>query len=300
MAETESVCLLIYLIQFRKNSNFFQDNCDWLQKFDQFFFVELPKKKKDDKNSFAKFVKSVKEILIRGWDERVEDFDIFNAGVNATTKKQRALIGIKISADWDKPITKGPEANAPEATEFRAFWGKKSEMRKLLDGSIREAVIWYTDETAADIKKNILVTIANYVLAKFVCFSFGLSTFLPFRHLSPQVRIESRHFNWHALVTRSSDYNHIPVAFEKLASAIRGMKGFPLTVSTVYCTSPFYRRTEPCPPLGRYLFEKSKFSKLSEDKVARTVLGIEEEAHDETVANKSPYFIPALPGMSFS
>ena len=29
-----------------------------------------------------------------------------------------------------------------QATEFRAFWGERSEMRRFKDGSIHEAVLW--------------------------------------------------------------------------------------------------------------------------------------------------------------
>uniref|UniRef100_A0AC34GPP5 Nucleolar protein 6 n=1 Tax=Panagrolaimus sp. ES5 TaxID=591445 RepID=A0AC34GPP5_9BILA len=253
---------------------------EWLLKYDQFYFAELPKKKKNDKKAFANFVKNVKVILARGWEERVEEFEIYNAGINPSTKNQRALIGVKLTADWDKPMTKGPEANTQAATEFRTFYGEKSEMRKLLDGSIREAVIWYTDENVATNKQQILVKIANYVLAK---------------HYAP-VLIQLRHFNWNKLVTETSEYTKCSAAFEKLATAIRDIKGFPLAVSTVYCTSSFYRRTEPFPPLGRFLFTNSKASKVCNDGVARISLEFDDDPMDGTasVAKRAPYFTPAL------
>ncbi|XP_021562923.1 nucleolar protein 6 isoform X2 [Carlito syrichta] len=36
----------------------------------------------------------------------------------------------------------GPEADQPEAAEFRQFWGSRSELRRFQDGAIREAVVW--------------------------------------------------------------------------------------------------------------------------------------------------------------
>ncbi|XP_027472655.1 nucleolar protein 6 isoform X2 [Zalophus californianus] len=36
----------------------------------------------------------------------------------------------------------GPEANQPEAADFRQFWGSRSELRRFQDGAIREAVVW--------------------------------------------------------------------------------------------------------------------------------------------------------------
>uniref|UniRef100_A0A672TEP1 Nucleolar protein 6 n=1 Tax=Strigops habroptila TaxID=2489341 RepID=A0A672TEP1_STRHB len=39
-------------------------------------------------------------------------------------------------------LEKGPQADHPEALDFRTFWGEKSELRRFQDGSIREAVVW--------------------------------------------------------------------------------------------------------------------------------------------------------------
>uniref|UniRef100_A0A8C2UM31 Nucleolar protein 6 n=1 Tax=Chinchilla lanigera TaxID=34839 RepID=A0A8C2UM31_CHILA len=36
----------------------------------------------------------------------------------------------------------GPEADQPEAADFRRFWGSRSELRRFQDGAIREAVVW--------------------------------------------------------------------------------------------------------------------------------------------------------------
>ncbi|KAM5298741.1 nucleolar protein 6 isoform 2-T2 [Ctenodactylus gundi] len=36
----------------------------------------------------------------------------------------------------------GPEADRPEAADFRQFWGSRSELRRFQDGAIREAVVW--------------------------------------------------------------------------------------------------------------------------------------------------------------
>uniref|UniRef100_A0A914P2N1 Nucleolar protein 6 n=1 Tax=Panagrolaimus davidi TaxID=227884 RepID=A0A914P2N1_9BILA len=243
---------------------------EWLLKYDQFYFAELPKKKKNDKHAFSNFVKFVKPILVRGWNERVEEFEIYNAGINPSTKNQRALIGVKLTADWDRSVTKGPEANTPAATEFRKFY---------------EAVVWYNAENPGNSKKQILVTIANYVLAK---------------HYAP-INIQFRHFNWDKLVTEASEYTKCSTAFEKLASAIRDIKGFPLAVSTIYCTSPFYRRTEPFPPLGKFLFTNSKASQVQDDSIARITLEFEgDDPMDGTettraaTIKRAPYFTPAL------
>ncbi|KFW72430.1 Nucleolar protein 6, partial [Pygoscelis adeliae] len=42
-------------------------------------------------------------------------------------------------------LEKGPQADHPEALDFRTFWGEKSELRRFQDGSICEAVVWQAD-----------------------------------------------------------------------------------------------------------------------------------------------------------
>uniref|UniRef100_A0A8C3XAI9 Nucleolar protein 6 n=1 Tax=Catagonus wagneri TaxID=51154 RepID=A0A8C3XAI9_9CETA len=47
----------------------------------------------------------------------------------------------------------GPEADQPEAADFRQFWGSRSELRRFRDGAIREAVVW---EAAAMAQKRLI------------------------------------------------------------------------------------------------------------------------------------------------
>jgi U3 small nucleolar RNA-associated protein 22 len=56
---------------------------------------------------------------------------------------------ISVSGDIDSNtvnsfVDKGPSADAPQAEEFRRFWGKKAELRRFKDGSILECVVWQT------------------------------------------------------------------------------------------------------------------------------------------------------------
>ena len=43
-------------------------------------------------------------------------------------------------------IDKGPVAESPDASKFRAFWRSKAELRRFADGSILEAVVWNDDK----------------------------------------------------------------------------------------------------------------------------------------------------------
>ncbi|KYO18444.1 nucleolar protein 6 [Alligator mississippiensis] len=45
-------------------------------------------------------------------------------------------------------LERGPEADQPEAADFRQFWGEKSELRRFQDGAICEAVVWQASTLA--------------------------------------------------------------------------------------------------------------------------------------------------------
>ena len=59
-------------------------------------------------------------------------------------------------------IMKGPLANQPEAQEFRAFWGEKSEIRRFQNGDIREAIYWECNSIQE--KRNIILNAIKYAL----------------------------------------------------------------------------------------------------------------------------------------
>ncbi|KAB0392685.1 hypothetical protein E2I00_019301, partial [Balaenoptera physalus] len=56
----------------------------------------------------------------------------------------------------------GPEADQPEAADFRQFWGSRSELRRFQDGAIREAVVW---EAASMAQKRLIPhQVVNHLL----------------------------------------------------------------------------------------------------------------------------------------
>ena len=53
----------------------------------------------------------------------------------------------------------------PQAEDFRAFWGKKSELRRFQDSSILEAVVWPA-KTAAE-RRTIPARVSSHVLQRY-------------------------------------------------------------------------------------------------------------------------------------
>ncbi|XP_077202495.1 nucleolar protein 6 [Paroedura picta] len=87
--------------------------------------------------------------------------------INAEPPKHKDIgslsFGLLLSPDFAVSILeKGPEADCPEAAEFRTFWGERSELRRFQDGSICEAVLW--DATTQSQKRLIPEQIIRHLL----------------------------------------------------------------------------------------------------------------------------------------
>ena len=115
-------------------------------------------------------------------------------------------------------------------------------------------------------------------------------SYIDFRHIGPAT-IKLRNFNINPLVSAKDEYSAVANAFEHLSSTLHGLKGLPLGISSALCTSEYYRKTKPYPPFGRYMYTTSKRSKLLNDKVARIVLGLED---NEEETGPTPFYTPAL------
>ncbi|XP_070213271.1 nucleolar protein 6-like isoform X2 [Littorina saxatilis] len=62
-------------------------------------------------------------------------------------------------------LDRGPPANAPEAADFRQFWGEKSELRRFKDGGISEAVVW-AFSSGLNQKRSVCSKIVTHVLTR--------------------------------------------------------------------------------------------------------------------------------------
>uniref|UniRef100_A0A7E4VZY5 Nucleolar protein 6 n=1 Tax=Panagrellus redivivus TaxID=6233 RepID=A0A7E4VZY5_PANRE len=271
---------------------------DWLLAYDQFISILFPKKDVNGKKmTLEAFVAKAATTLETAWAGRVVEFAIFDTGFRRGST-QNLLIGVRLTTRWSISTTQGPVANQPEAQAFRQFYGEQSELRKMLDGSICEAVVWFDENSkgATHRRSEVLVSIAKAVLNK---------------HVSP-VKASLRRLDFGNIYTPAVEYNPISEAFERLSTAIRGLKDLPLTVSDVNCTSAFWRRTEPFPPIGRFCHYGSKWSasEVMEDGVARIVdaktpktAGKDDDEAEEPVDSKlitnlhTPFFTAALPVM---
>ncbi|NXO89357.1 NOL6 protein, partial [Certhia brachydactyla] len=138
-------------------------------------------------------------------------------------------------------LEKGPQADHPEASEFRTFWGEKSELRRFQDGSICEAVVW--EASTVGQKRLIPEQIIRHLLKlhadipeSSICYTGAL--------LESVVRTGKE-----AWGTGEEAMVSVVCSYDDLSRKLWSLKELPLTVTAVQGVHPALRYTDVFPPI---------------------------------------------------
>ncbi|KAK0686837.1 NOL6 protein, partial [Pygoscelis papua] len=138
-------------------------------------------------------------------------------------------------------LEKGPQADHPEALDFRTFWGEKSELRRFQDGSICEAVVWQADTVCQ--KRLIPEQIVRHLLKlhmdipeSSICYTGAL--------LESVIRTGQE-----ASGTGEEAMVSVVCSYDALSRKLWNLKGLPLTVTAVQGVHPALRYTDVFPPI---------------------------------------------------
>ncbi|XP_075383089.1 nucleolar protein 6 isoform X2 [Mycteria americana] len=138
-------------------------------------------------------------------------------------------------------LEKGPQADCPEALDFRTFWGEKSELRRFQDGSICEAVVWEADTVYQ--KRLIPEQIIRHLLKlhmdipeSSICYTGAL--------LESVIRTGQE-----ASGTGEEAMVSVVCSYDDLSRKLWNLKGLPLTVTAVQGVHPALRYTDVFPPI---------------------------------------------------
>ncbi|KAM7295240.1 nucleolar protein 6 [Ixodes scapularis] len=155
-------------------------------------------------------------------------------------------VGLLLDADHCYALVdRGPPADSPDAPDFRAFWGDRSELRRFQDGSILEAVVWPA-KNARD-RRGLVLDVCRHILARHAGLS-GLTMVGDF--LDPLLQLPTVEFpSATPYGTGEEVTTELVAAYDDLARVLRRLHDLPLTVSSVRGTSPTLRSTEVFPPL---------------------------------------------------
>ncbi|NWW10874.1 NOL6 protein, partial [Oreocharis arfaki] len=138
-------------------------------------------------------------------------------------------------------LEKGPQADHPEALEFRTFWGEKSELRRFQDGSICEAVVWEASTVCQ--KRLIPEQIIRHLLKlhadipeSSICYTGAL--------LESVIRTGKE-------VSGTGEEAMVSVvcSYDDLSRKLWNLKELPLTVTAVQGVHPALRYTDVFPPI---------------------------------------------------
>ncbi|XP_061224989.1 nucleolar protein 6 [Neopsephotus bourkii] len=138
-------------------------------------------------------------------------------------------------------LEKGPQADHPEALDFRTFWGEKSELRRFQDGSICEAVVW--EASTAYQKRLIPEQIVRHLLKlhadipeSSICYMGAL--------LESVIRTGKE-----APGTGEEAMVSVVRSYDDLSRKLWHLKELPLMVTSVQGVHPALRYTDVFPPI---------------------------------------------------
>ncbi|XP_041980479.1 nucleolar protein 6 [Aricia agestis] len=135
-------------------------------------------------------------------------------------------------------VDRGPPANLPEAEEFRAFWGAKSELRRFQDGAITEACVWTADTRAE--RRAIITQIVHYLLQH----KYDISPASQF-HVGSQ--LDSVTLVKGQRRQGEEATSDVLTTFDELRRDLRALTQLPLDISAVNGISPVFSYCEPVP-----------------------------------------------------
>ncbi|RMC16490.1 hypothetical protein DUI87_06425 [Hirundo rustica rustica] len=138
-------------------------------------------------------------------------------------------------------LEKGPQADHPEALEFRTFWGEKSELRRFQDGSICEAVVW---EASNVCQKRL---IPDQIIRHLLKLHAGIpESSISYTGALLESLIKTGKEAWG---TGEEAMVSVVCSYDDLSRKLWNLKELPLTVTAVQGIHPALRYTDVFPPV---------------------------------------------------
>ncbi len=197
-------------------------------------------------NLYPHLKKILMDLLRKGLGNRVSALVPFiNSGDLA--------VGIQLNPEEAlNVVDKGPQANEPEAEEFRKFWGSKAEIRRFKDGSITESVLWTSADSPVGEKRLICQKIVLYLLETHLKIPAKKIVYIAdqFDVVIRQIFQEKNELN------EEKSLKCIQT-FDELAKELRSLTDLPLEITSVLGVDPVFRYTEVAPPPQNASINKS-------------------------------------------
>ncbi|KNC48519.1 uncharacterized protein AMSG_04963 [Thecamonas trahens ATCC 50062] len=178
-------------------------------------------------------------VLTRGLGKRAVGVDVQMGGSHGP---DTLWIGLRLAPLHSIGIVDmGPSADSGELAEaFRAFWGAKAELRRFVDGSICEAVVWSKYENH---QEAIVGAVVKHLLKLHCSIPRKTLAMLPVElgGVEPHTRRD-----WHGYI---GDVKAARKAAQELSTLLLGITSLPLDISSVRPASPALTATSAGPLL---------------------------------------------------
>ena len=153
-------------------------------------------------------------------------------------------------------LDKGPESIAPEAEEFRQFWGDKAQLRRFQDGSITESVVWAASTDELSKKRLIIRSIVEHLLQyhfqiesnDFDYIAGELDVVYKLTPAFKTVLLPENHTISQEIDAESASL-HVIRCFDDLARKLTSLNELPLEIVSIAGISPVFRYCEATPVL---------------------------------------------------
>ncbi|XP_059610144.1 nucleolar protein 6 [Phlebotomus argentipes] len=147
-------------------------------------------------------------------------------------------------------VVKGPQANEPEALEFRSFWGEKSQLRRFKDGSITEACVWAPSSSSLTRKRMICRDIVRHLLSHHLEVSEeSVGKFCTYVGNQLNCEIPASESSKGGKYRDGYDTEmmslHVIQEFDALGKILRSLEDLPLEITGVQGTSAVFRYCDP-------------------------------------------------------
>ncbi|XP_076236825.1 nucleolar protein 6 Mat89Ba isoform X2 [Calliopsis andreniformis] len=216
-------------------------------------------------------IKIIQDMLKKGLTNRVHRICVspnkimeWKCEEDSPDNIRELFIGLELNPEFCFNIVeKGPEANLPEAAEFRNFWGKLSELRRFRDRSIREAVVWTKGKTIAK-RRLICKMIVNFLLIKKLRFNRGDYVYIAeqLEEVLTLPKIKITHFMYG---TGEEAALKVLNVFNDLEKDLMSLTDIPLSIHGVQGSSAVFRYTDVFPPLATTYRPDNELIKESEN-----------------------------------
>ncbi len=203
--------------------------------FDEMYSIVVSRSENPLPSNRAQFLSKLFRVLKQGLGDRVTllDLRLQQSQPWSTTRpqprmKESTVVELRLLLNMDitsRLIDHGPSADDQAAAEgFRRFWGEKSELRRFIDGSISESLVW-------SLSTPVTQQIIAWLLERhFRASKDSLTCNSP--------KLDDQRLEVDFKISAAEAFRLINSQFQSLSSTLHHLEGLPLSIRSISPADP--------------------------------------------------------------